>query len=123
MQDRRKNVRRAPNDYFLVFNRENDRFIGRVLNMSLDGVMLVSMEPVELGATYPCRMTLPEKIDDCSQIIFDADSKWSHKNEDSNMYETGFKMRNVSKNDREIIRELLQKWLTVQPESLSSWTY
>jgi hypothetical protein len=32
-------------------------------------------------------------------------------------------MKNVSTKDREIIRELLQKWLTVQADSLSSWTY
>jgi hypothetical protein len=123
MQDRRKSVRRAPNDYFLVFDREKDRFIGRVLNMSLDGVMLVSMEPIEIGAAYACRLALPEKIEDCNQIIFDAESKWSRRNENSNMYETGYKMKNVSKKDKEIIGELLQKWLLVESESLSSWTY
>lgn len=123
MEEQRKNIRRAPNDYFLVFDRENDRFIGRVLNMSLDGLMLVSMEPVEVPDEFKCRIALPEKIDDCNQIVFDAESKWSRKNGESNMYETGFKMTNVSKIDREIMKELLQKWLTVQTDSLSSWTY
>jgi hypothetical protein len=123
MEERRKSVRRAPNDYFLVFDRENDRFIGRVLNMSMDGVMLVSMEPVKVPAEYTCRMALPEKIDDCNQIIFDAESIWSRRNENSNMYETGLKLKNVSSNDREIIRELLQRWLAVQADSLGSWIY
>lgn len=123
MEEQRKNVRRAPNDYYLVFDRENDRFIGRVLNMSLDGLMLVSMEPVNASEEFKCRMALPEKIDDNNQIIFDAVCKWSRKNDQSNMYESGFKMKNVSTKDREIIRELLQKWLTVQADSLSSWTY
>lgn len=123
MEEQRKNIRRAPNDYYLVFDRENDRFIGRVLNMSLDGLMLVSMEPAKVSDGFKCRMALPEKIDDFNQIEFDAECKWCRKNDESNMYESGYKMKNVSKKDREIIRELLQKWLTVQADSLSSWTY
>ena len=123
MEESRKNERRAPNDYYLVFDRENDRFIGRVLNMSLDGVLLVSMEPVEVSGIFHCIMALPEKIDDCNQIVFDAESKWSRKNESSNMYETGYRFKNISKTDRGIVRELLQRWLTVQSSSLSSWTH
>jgi PilZ domain len=106
---KRKN-RRTPNKCFLVFERVQDKFIGLVLNMSPEGIMLNSDKPVEVSKQYKCRMTLPEKISNLSQIQFDIECKWCQKNKKTDAYETGYQMVNVSEKDLKVINLLLRSW-------------
>ena len=122
MEETRKDLRRIPNDYFLVFDRHHDNFIGRVLNMSLGGMMLVSEDPMETSKLFHCRMDLPEKVEGHDYITFNAESKWCRMNEHTKMYETGYELKELSAVTRKIIGILLKKWIAVQNATLSSWT-
>ncbi|MBD3218974.1 MAG: hypothetical protein GF310_11920 [candidate division Zixibacteria bacterium] len=122
MEEKRKNVRRIPNDYFLVYDRHHGNFIGRLLNMSLGGMMLVSEGPIETSKIFYCRMDLPEKVQGRNNITFDAVSKWCRMNDNTKMYETGYELKDVSKETREIIGILMKKWIAVQNATLNSWS-
>jgi hypothetical protein len=122
MEESRRNVRRKPNDYFLVFNRYKDEFIGRVMNMSIDGIMMYSEEPMEINKLYYCRMALPEKINGLEQIFFDAESMWSKENKNVNMFETGYKIRHIPPQHLEVVKVLMKKWMASQSEALNIWS-
>lgn len=122
MDESRKNVRRTPDDYFLVFDRFKDEFIGRLMNMSVDGMMLISENEIETGKLFQCRMALPEAVEGQNKIIFDATSVWCKLSTNLNMYQAGFKFNNISKNCKQVVRALMQKWMTCQSEALQSWT-
>lgn len=122
MEESRKSVRRKPDDYFLVYDRYKDVFIGRLMNMSVDGLMLISEDRNEAGRLFHCRMALPEKIDGHNQITFDATSAWCRLNQNINMYETGYKFENISKNCRAVVKVLMQKWMVCQSDALQSWS-
>jgi len=50
MKNVRKKERGYTNDYFLVFDFDSGEIIGRLLNLTTDGLMLISEDPVELNA-------------------------------------------------------------------------
>lgn len=114
MKEHRKQARAPVNDYFIVFDRHTDEIIGRVMNMTEEGMMVVSEMPTKVSGSFHCRMALPEKLMDKNQVLFDAECKWCEKNQTTGMFESGYQVRQVSAMDREIISLLLQKWINTK---------
>jgi hypothetical protein len=114
MSEKRKQVRAPVSDYFIVFYRHTDEIIGRIMNMTEEGMMIVSEMPAKVSGSFHCRMALPEKLMDKSQVLFDAECRWSEKNQKTGMFESGFQIRQVSDMDKQIISLLLQKWMNVK---------
>lgn len=92
-----------------LFDEKNGDYLGRVVNMSINGLMLVSDQPVEFPKLFSCRIELPEEILESRELIFDAESKWCNKNEALNCYETGFLIRNLSDKVGDIVRLLMHE--------------
>ena len=114
MKEQRKQTRAQVSDYFIVFDRHTDEIIGRVMNMTDEGMMVVSEMPTKVSGSFHCRMALPEKLMDKNQVLFDAECKWCEKNQSTGMYESGYQIRQISAVDREIISLLLQKWMNAK---------
>lgn len=120
MNDKRNTPRGRTSDYFLIYNSATDELVGRVLNMTVDGAMLISEEPVDPNIVIPCRLTLPEPINGCQEIIFDMESRWSCENRQASWYETGYKLINMSELATKILKLAVRRWMKVQPEMSSS---
>lgn len=114
MKEKRKSTRAPAKDHFIVVDRESDTVIGRVLNMTEEGMMVVSKVSVETESRFHCRMALPEKIAGQNQVVFDVECKWCRKDDMSGMFEAGFQLHNVSEKDAHVIGLLLQSWTTVK---------
>ena len=106
-------VRKRTSDYFLVYNRDTDELIGRLINLTTEGAMLISDDPIDVPTISKCKMVLPEEIEGCKEVTFDAKSKWCKRNEDFHWYETGYQFLNVSDVGKQIIilltRDLMAK--------------
>jgi hypothetical protein len=110
MDDRRKEARKRTSDYFMVYNAETEELIGRVMDLNVDGVMLISENPNEVPCTLKCRMVLPQMIGRHSHLHFEVTSKWCKKNSRLGWYETGYQVINLSDDDHKLIQELTDEW-------------
>jgi hypothetical protein len=106
MTEQRHNDRRWTSDYYIVFDRETGDAIGRVLNFSVAGLLLMSAEEIEVPARLLCRMVLPREVDGRTVIIFDAESRWARHNDKSDWYETGLAIISMSVEDRNTFESL-----------------
>ncbi|PKK84053.1 MAG: hypothetical protein CVT49_05360 [candidate division Zixibacteria bacterium HGW-Zixibacteria-1] len=120
MSEKREFVGRQACGNFNLFDRNTGDFIGRVVNMSINGLMLVSDEPIEVSKLFPCKMELPEEILESRQLVFDAESKWCNKNAALNCYETGFLIRNLSDKVCDIVRLLMHEHFTEKSDAVST---
>ncbi|MEW5924187.1 MAG: PilZ domain-containing protein [Candidatus Zixiibacteriota bacterium] len=109
MSEKRKFVGRQACHNLSLFDRKTGDFLGRVVNMSINGLMLVSDQPIEFPKLYECKIELPEEILESRELIFDAESKWCNKNDELNCYETGFLLRNLSEKVGDIVRLLMHE--------------
>ena len=112
MGEQRKQVRKSTNDYFMVYDRETGRLIGRLLDLSIDGAMIISDVPTPEGALYQCKMHMPRMIGRRRYVFFDATRRWGRKNRRLGWYETGYQLSNVSKEDQDLINHLTDEWST-----------
>ena len=113
-EENRNNSRRRVNDYFIVYDRITDNLIGRLIDLSTGGAMMITEEPVEVPCISTCRMALPEKVHGHRQVEFDAEGKWCQRNDITGMYETGYQFINLTRQAEELIQIIMEKWTTEQ---------
>ncbi|MFH1688066.1 MAG: PilZ domain-containing protein [bacterium] len=116
--ERRKSDRRITDANFLVINCEAGKLLGRVLDLSCDGLLIGSEEKVEANITIPCHMTFPYWHGLHQFVTFEATSCWCKKNVLLDWYESGWSIAKMSEVDREILRELIADWKTKNGRSV-----
>ena len=116
MSVQRKNVRHKTSDYFLVYDSDTGELVGRVINLSLDGAMLIGDQPVDIPTRHTCRLALPEDIDGRKWIKFVAESRWCRKNNKCDWFETGYKFVTISDEDRFLLNKLISTWTVVETD-------
>ena len=109
----RENQRVYLTFYLRIF--EGDRFLGYMIDISNDGLMVMSDAPLEENKKYSLKMKLPSSADweggnikdRC--IDFHAECRWSkHDAVDRDFYLNGFSFSDLSQSDEKIIEKLIQ---------------
>ena len=117
MHNRRKETRKCTSDYFLVYNAETDELVGRVMDLNVDGAMLISENLVDVPCTIKCKMALPESIGRHYHVDFEIAGKWCRKNNRLGWFETGYQVINISDTNRLLIEEITEEWIPKMPPS------
>jgi hypothetical protein len=92
VKERRIQERVASTRYLTVYDRTNGKAIGGLANLSEEGAMFVTPGPIRAGTVIECRFDLPYEIMGQTEIVFDAECRWSRKNVKESRWETGFKL-------------------------------
>ena len=109
MAERRKVKRRHLIYYLRVFDRISGRQLGHLVDLTPDGMMLMSERPVRVGRTIGCKMVLPGGSDE-QTIEFDATSLWTAEDVNPDFYDTGFKFEKISPADLAQIETLIDDY-------------
>ena len=110
--------RRWTSDYYVVFNRDTAEAIGRVLNFSDTGILLMTADEIRVPSVLRCRMVLPAPVDGRVELLFDAESRWGRRNEKNDWYETGFHITAMDETDRRIFLKIVND--TTESDSTSA---
>ena len=107
MVESRKLKRGYTDTLFCVYDRNDDEFIGRLVDMTVEGVKLRTMASMETNVIFQFRMDLPAEIGGSAEISFDAKSIWCKECVDSHEHHVGFQMQDVPEAEIERIRQLI----------------
>ncbi|MCB2229166.1 PilZ domain-containing protein [bacterium] len=107
MAEEQHNPRRWTSDYFVVFDRDSNEPLGRVLNFSDTGLLLMSAEPIKVPQVLFCRLLLPHPVNGVTEIFFDAESRWTRHNAKADWYETGFHITAMAEQDHRLYCRLV----------------
>ena len=114
MPKARKHPRYETEDLLMVFNRETDEHIGGLANLTPEGAMFITREPVELPLLFRCRVELPRRILDCDEFVFDAECVWCKKDETRGWYESGYKLKYVSEKNQDVLTYIMLQLMSDQ---------
>lgn len=106
MGERRRYERRRPSHYSAVFDRDSQKLLGRLANLSTEGLMLISEEALPLHQNFQCRIMLPEDLNAGPSICFKARSHWCRKGTTPQTYHTGLSFTDIRLKDLEVLEEL-----------------
>ena len=107
MEEKRKLKRRHLIYYLRVFDRNANMLIGHLVDITAEGLMLISEDPIDANSTFQLKMDLPQGMGNKEQLSFDARSVWHRKDINPRFYNTGFQFRKVTRNHFAVIEQLL----------------
>ena len=117
MKERRKAPRKQTDDFFGIYNRETDEFIGKLLDLSTKGMMISALDSMETKTTYEIKIIFPKPIEGKNMLTFDAECVWCCENHDPNKkYNVGFHITDINPKDVETIKNLLNNALFYDEE-------
>jgi len=108
MYERRRLKRRHLIYYLRVFNRETDQLLGHLVDITEEGLMLISEQPIELDVTFHLQMQLPSNIGGMEKWEFDAVSKWCRKDINPDFLDSGFQLVDIDVKSLTVIRNLIR---------------
>ena len=111
MAEQRKHDRKDMINNLRVIDRNTEELVGNLVDITTEGCMLISDDPIETGVDFELKLDLPEEIRGSWQITFDAHSRWCKSDVNPEFYDTGFRLSNISTNDIAIIESLIQNFL------------
>lgn len=117
MANTRNRLRRRTDSFLGVYDRSSEELVGRLVDMTTDGVKLLSVSALEANAEFQFKMDLPVDIRGSKAITFDAVSIWSKQDSVSHEYYTGFQILGLSPKEKQKIELLIDGPLfSVDPE-------
>lgn len=113
MKEQRKATRKIANEVLEVSDQITGTQVGRVVNISAEGLMLLSQEPILVGSVYQLDLVLQGTSDGESKVSFGAEAVWSLEATQPDSYWTGFRIIDISNDDVLRIDELILGWHTM----------
>ncbi len=105
----KRTIKRHHLSYYLkVYNRKTGKPIGYIVNISQEGLRLVSHIPLLTHSVFQFRIKLPREIEGERNIDFDALSCWCRPDVSPDCFDTGFKIVDAPHSLVELVESLTQ---------------
>ena len=114
VENLRKTTRYEVRDQYPVYQQFSYHEIGKLDNLSIEGVCFITPDIIKKGSVLNCKIKLPKTIFQRDYLIIDAKCMWSSKDNKSDNFRSGFILQNVSEHDRVIILHLILNFLEKQ---------
>jgi len=104
--DKRRHKRKHPIYYLEVFDVNADVLLGHMVDITNEGLMMVTNDPIATGVVFKLEMSLPKKTKGKEYIVFDARAVWCKKDVNPDLYAVGFQIVQIEPEAAEIIESL-----------------
>ncbi|NQU63742.1 MAG: hypothetical protein HQ517_05600 [SAR324 cluster bacterium] len=84
--------------------------LGDLADVTKEGIMLISDEPIQEKTMFQLRIVLPEEIEGKKAINFQAESTRCAGTIHENIFTTGFKIKELDEDNLAIINGLITKY-------------
>ena len=104
-------IRRRALQYNLpVVDLESAETVGRIGDLTLDGIMLICPKAVQTGRTFNLHLELPSEILSCRKIDFEARSLWCKPDINPQFFTAGFQFVKLPAKTMEVIMGLIVQY-------------
>jgi hypothetical protein len=110
MQERRKYPRKDLLLFANVYDSKSGHIIGTLLNITLEGAMILSENKIDSDKAMELHIKLPETFVQKHELVFSANTRWCAPDINPEFFDVGYQFANVSEEDRKIILEIIEKY-------------
>ena len=110
MHDKRK-LKRVHLIYYLrIFDIETGKHVGHLVDITTEGIMMISEDTLRSGDDFSFKMLLPGTVTGRDEIIFKARCLWCRKDFNPDFYVSGFKIEEISLKEIKTIAALINQY-------------
>ena len=96
--------------YLRVFDGISSRVVGHIVDISPQGLMLRTDEPITVQEEYRLRMRFPGTGADHDELLFDAVCRWCRQDENPEFYIAGFQIQDIPAEAAEFFQGLIAEF-------------
>jgi hypothetical protein len=111
MFDQRLAHRACPDTAPLVYDRATGKVLGRIGNISNDGILLLCDEEFGKRRLLELSIRLPRTINGRDRLDFNAEVMWSQPIENTGQIGSGLYFRHASDDELEVVEELIRDYV------------
>lgn len=105
----RKLKRRHLIYYLEVIDGTSGELLGHLVDLTVEGIKLISKKKIETGKNFTLKMIMPEEYSRERFVRFQATSMWSRPDINPDFFATGFKAANLDTNARNLFQDLINQ--------------
>ena len=113
MVDMRKRPRKNTPHLVRAIDDETGNVLGRVVDITSDGMMTVTSSSVSPGQQFLVRLNLPVMVHNRSDVVVETVVVWCTRDKNPNFYRAGFKFLNLRGEDGFLLEEVMHKFSLV----------
>lgn len=107
----RRKFKRYPLIYYLdTLDSETQRYIGQLIDISLEGALLIGKIPIPIGTKVKLNIALPAGYSDENHLVVEAESVRNCLDINSDYYDTGLHFINIDSLAQKIIVSLIDTY-------------
>jgi hypothetical protein len=110
MPEKRKFNRVHLIHYLRMFDRKTGELIGNLVDLTAEGLQLLSETRIEPGKILEIRMEFPEEVDGLQDILINAQAIWCDHKLDPDLFSVGCRLLPVTPTQVTIIRDLIDNY-------------
>ena len=96
--------------YLRVYDGVSSRVVGHVVDISPQGIMLITDEPIAVQEEYRLRMRFPGSGSEQEELLFDAVCRWCREDENPEFYIAGFQIQDLPDSATSFIQGLIAEF-------------
>ncbi|MDA8482050.1 PilZ domain-containing protein [Pseudomonas resinovorans] len=108
MEERRQHSRFATELQLEVLDLHSGQRLGRIVDLSMDGFMLLSELPLAADSVWECRLVPLTWVEGLEEIRLGADCLWTRMAEDQRNCWAGFHIIDLADDQATVLEDLLQ---------------
>jgi len=110
MLERRKYPRKDLLLFANVYDSKSGKIIGTLLNITLEGAMVLTESKIDQNNVMELHIKLPEDFVKKNELVFTANSRWCAPDINPEYFDVGYQFVNVSEEDGNIIQAIIEKY-------------
>jgi len=110
MKKHRRRPRKNTPHLVKVLDVSTGRPLGRVVDITADGMMLVAENKFEIGTLISVRVILPVMVQARTDVHLEAKAVWCKQDSNPQYYKVGFQFENLSGDDGFLLEDVMQKF-------------
>ena len=113
MGERRTVGRKSTRHLAKVIDSERNRLLGRLVNITAEGMMLVTDQAVDIYDIYHIRLTLPKMVNGQATLELQAQARGCRADRNPRFFNAGFQFVQINEEDEDLIRDVFNRFCLV----------
>ena len=109
MEDYRHRPRKNTPHVVKAYDTESGEYLGRVVDITADGMMLVTEDLLTLGRSFKIRVILPVMVQHKTDVTLEASVVWCEPDTNPSYCKTGFRFVNLPGEDGFLLEDVMHK--------------
>lgn len=110
MAEKRRLKRRHLIFYLRVIEKDSNALLGFLVNITTQGIMMMSEAPLATGRIFHLKVLVDAEQVGEKYLEFKAVSRWCQPSVNSNFYDTGFELIDISATDLQGIQDVIEEF-------------